>query len=91
MPDADLHDFAFYNLRPAFTRVPGVAQVEVDATDTREVSVVIDPQKALAHRLALPDIADRIKATNNVMSVGRLDQNYQLVVAEADSEDQGGN
>jgi len=77
VPDADLHDYAVYNLRPLFSRVPGVGQVEVDATDTREISVIIDPQKALAHRLSLPDIADRLRATNSVSSVGRLDSNYQ--------------
>ena len=77
VPDADLHDYAVYNLRPLFSRVPGVGQVEVDATDTREISVIVDPQKALAHRLSLPDIADRLHATNNVSSVGRLDSNYQ--------------
>src|SRR2546423_10769887 len=61
VPDADLRDFAVYNLRPAFSRVPGVARVEVDATDTREISVVIDPQKALAHHLTLPEIADKVR------------------------------
>ncbi|HVO79920.1 MAG TPA: efflux RND transporter permease subunit [Terriglobales bacterium] len=77
VPDADLRDYAVYNLRPTFSRVPGVARVEVDAADTREVSVIIDPQKALAHRLSLPAIADRLRATNTVASVGRLDSNYQ--------------
>jgi CzcA family heavy metal efflux pump len=77
VPDADLHDYAVYNLRPLFSRVPGVATIEVDASDTRELSVIIDPQKMLAHRLSLPEIADRLRATNNVASVGRLDSNYQ--------------
>jgi CzcA family heavy metal efflux pump len=77
VPDADLRDYAVYNLRPLFSRVPGVARVEVDASDTREISVILDPQKALAHRLSLPDIADRLRATNNIASVGRLDSNYQ--------------
>jgi len=77
VPDADLRDYAVYNLRPLFSRVPGVARVEVDASDTREISVILDPQKALAHRLTLPDITDRLRATNNIASVGRLDSNYQ--------------
>jgi CzcA family heavy metal efflux pump len=77
VPDVDLRDYAVYNLRPLFSRVPGVSRVEVDASDTREISVILDPQKALAHRLSLPDIADRLRATNNIASVGRLDSNYQ--------------
>src|SRR3954469_1775256 len=86
VPDADLRDYAVYNLRPAFSRVPGVARVEVDATDTREISVIVDPQKALAHRLSLPDIADRLKATNNISSVGRLDANYQQFLVLTNSQ-----
>jgi CzcA family heavy metal efflux pump len=86
VPDADLRDFAVYNLRPAITRVPGVARVEVDATDTREISVIVDPQKALAQRLSMPEIADRLKATNNVVSVGRLDANYQQFLVLSNSQ-----
>jgi CzcA family heavy metal efflux pump len=86
VPDADLRDYAVYNLRPAFSRVPGVARVEVDATDTREISVIIDPQKALAHRLSLPEIADRLRATNNISSVGRLDANYQQFLILTNSQ-----
>lgn len=86
VPDADLRDYAVYNLRPAFSRVPGVGIVEVDATDTREIAVIIDPQKATAQRLSLPDIADRLRATNNVVSVGRLDENYQQFLVLANSQ-----
>jgi CzcA family heavy metal efflux pump len=86
VPDADLRDLAVYNLRPAFSRVPGVARVEVDATDEREISVIVDVQKALAHRLSLPEISDRIKATNNIASVGRLDSNYQQFLILANSQ-----
>ena len=85
VPDVDLRDFALYNLKPYFSRVPGVGRVEVNASDVREVSVIVDPQKALAHRLSLPDIAERLRATNNIASVGRLDSNYQqfLVLTNA--------
>jgi CzcA family heavy metal efflux pump len=86
VPDADLRDYAVYNLRPAFSRVPGVARVEVDATDTREISVIVDPQKALAQRLSVPEIADRLLATNTVASVGRLDANYQQFLVLANSQ-----
>jgi CzcA family heavy metal efflux pump len=83
VPDADLRDYAYYDLRPLFSRVPGVAQVEVQASEKREVSVIVDPEKMLAHRLSLVDIADRLRATNDVASVGRLDKDYSryLVLA----------
>jgi CzcA family heavy metal efflux pump len=83
VPAADLRDYAYYVLRPLFSRVPGVGRVEVQASDTREVSVIVDPQKLLAHRLSIVDVGDRLRATNQVMSVGRLDKDYSqyLVLA----------
>lgn len=86
VPDADLSDLATYNLRPAISRVPGVGRVEIDATDTREISVIVDPQKAVAQRISLPEIADRLKATNGVNSVGRLEENYQQYLVLASSQ-----
>jgi CzcA family heavy metal efflux pump len=76
VPDADLRDDAYYVLRPLFSRVPGVGLITVQATDTREVSVVVDPQKMLAHRLTLVDIANELRDTNQVTSVGRLAKDY---------------
>jgi CzcA family heavy metal efflux pump len=86
VPDADLRDYAWYNLRPAFSRVPGVGVVQVDATDTREISVIIDPQKAVAQRLSLTEIANQLRATNNIVSVGRLEENYQQFLVLANSQ-----
>jgi len=76
VPAKDLRDYAFYVLRPLFSRVPGVGRVEVQASDTREINVIVDPQKMLAHRLSLVDVADRLRATNHVTSVGRLQKDY---------------
>ncbi|MFZ0959377.1 MAG: efflux RND transporter permease subunit [Terriglobia bacterium] len=89
VPGADLRDYAYYDLRPMFSRVPDVSQVEVQASDQREVSVIVDPQKMLAHRISLPEIADRLRATNQVNSVGRLDNNYSryLVLATGQFHD----
>jgi CzcA family heavy metal efflux pump len=76
VPDADLYDYAYYNLRPLITRVQGVGQVEVQATDHREISVITDPQKLLSHRLTLDDVATQIAETNQVAAVGRLPKDY---------------
>jgi CzcA family heavy metal efflux pump len=89
VPGADLRDDAYYDLRPLFSRVPGVSLVEVQAGDVREVSVIVDPQKMLAHRLSLPEIADRLRATNQINSVGRLDKDYSryLILATGQFHD----
>ncbi len=86
VPDADLRDDAYYILRPLFSRVPGVGTITVQGTDTREVSVVVDPQKMLAHRLSLIDIANELRATNQVASVGRLSKDYSQYLVLATSQ-----
>jgi CzcA family heavy metal efflux pump len=77
VPDADLRDDAYYVLRPLFSRAPGAGMIQVQGTDTREVSLVVDPQAMLAHRLSLVDIANELRNTNEVTSVGRLAKDYQ--------------
>lgn len=77
VPGEDLQQYAFYNLKPQFSRVPGIGPIQVQATDTREVSVIVDPQQMLAHRLSLLDISSELKATNEINSVGRLPRDYQ--------------
>ena len=86
VPDADLRDDAYYVLRPLFSRVPGVGTITVQGTDTREVSVIVDPQKMLAHRLTLVDIANELRATNQVTSVGRLSKDYSQYLVLAASQ-----
>lgn len=89
VPGTDLRDKAFYVLRPLFSRVPGVGQIEVQSSDTREVSVIVDPQKLLAHRISLVDVAERLRAANQVQSVGRLQKDYQqyLVLTTSQFQD----
>jgi CzcA family heavy metal efflux pump len=86
VPAADLNDYGTYVLKPLFSRVPGVGGIEVQASDTREVSVIVDPQKMLAHHLSLVDIADRLKATNEITSIGRLQKDYQQYLVLANSQ-----
>ena len=86
VPEADLRDDAYYILRPLFSRVPGVGGILVQGTDTREVSVIVDPQRMLAHRLSLVDIANELRDTNQVTSVGRLSKDYSQYLILATSQ-----
>lgn len=86
VPEVDLHDDAYYILRPLFSRVPGVGGIQVQGTDTREVSVVVNPQQMLAHRLSLVDIANELRDTNQVTSVGRLSKDYSQYLILATSQ-----
>jgi CzcA family heavy metal efflux pump len=86
VPASDLNDYATYVLAPMFSRVSGVGGIEVQASDTREVSVIVNPQKMLARHLSLVDVAERLRATNEVESVGKLQKDYQQYLVLANSQ-----
>jgi multidrug efflux pump subunit AcrB len=82
---AELHDYGFYVIRPALSRVSGVGQVSVLASDTREIEVVLDPSRMLAAKLTVDDVAAAMKGANTVQPVGHYPQNGQqhLVIVSA--------
>ncbi len=71
LPTPDLNDYAFYVIRPAVARVPGVGRVEVSATDTREIQVVTAPDRLLAAGLTVDDVVAALRAANRLAPVGR--------------------
>lgn len=71
LPTPDLNDYAFYVIRPAMARVPGVGRVEVAATDTREIEVVADPGRLLAAGLTVEDVVTALRTSNRLSPVGR--------------------
>jgi CzcA family heavy metal efflux pump len=86
MPPADLRDIAMFQIRPLLSRIPGVSRVDVAATDEREISVVVDPNKLNAAKLTLDQVAEALKNTNHIASVGRLPKDYQQYLVLATGE-----
>jgi CzcA family heavy metal efflux pump len=86
VPPADLRDLAEFELRPLLSRVPGVANVEVLASEEREISVVVDPGRLNAVRLSIDQVAEALRSTNVVTAVGRLPKDYRqyLVLSSAE-------
>jgi CzcA family heavy metal efflux pump len=80
---ADLHDYGFYVVRPALSRVPGVGRVAVLASDTREIEVVVDPSKLIAAKLTIDDVSTALKNANLLQPVGHYPENglQHLVLA----------
>ena len=72
LTSAELHDYAFYVMRPALSRVAGVGNVEVLSSDTREIEVIADPARLTAAGLTIGDVADALKAANQLQPVGRF-------------------
>src|SRR2546422_10990816 len=86
LPPADLRDIAMFQIRPLLSQIPGVARAEVSASEEREVSVIVDPNKLNAVKLTLDNVAKALTATNQVTSVGRLPKDYQQYLVLATGE-----
>jgi CzcA family heavy metal efflux pump len=71
VPSADLFDYGFYVMRPRLSRVAGAGRVEVTASDTREIEVVVDPARLMATGLTAHDVAERLRTANHLAPVGR--------------------
>jgi CzcA family heavy metal efflux pump len=85
LSSADLYSYAFYVMRPAFSRVAGVGNVEVLSSDTPEIEVIADPARLTAAGLTIGDVGDALAAANQLQPVGRYPANglQHLVVSSA--------
>jgi len=77
LPTPDLNDYATYVVKPELARVPGAGLIEVLASDTREIEVALDPTKLAAAGISVVDVADALKAQNQLLPVGRFPQSGQ--------------
>src|SRR5204862_6426837 len=67
---ATLYDIAQYQIRPLFSRVPGVGRVDVQGSDVREIEVVADPSRLAAQQMTYDDLATAIRQATAVAAVG---------------------
>ena len=74
LPTADLYDYANFVMKPEIARVPGAGIIEVQASDTREIEVILDPVKLTAADLTVVDVSDALKAQNTILPVGRFQE-----------------
>lgn len=83
MPTPDLNDYALYVVRPELARVPGVGHIEAIASDTREIEVVLDPQKLRAAGLSVTDVGRALHLQNQLQPVARFAEGGQQHLALA--------
>jgi CzcA family heavy metal efflux pump len=74
LPTPDLYDYANFVMKPEIARVPGAGIIEVQASDTREIEVVLDPAKLTAANLTVVEVSDALKAQNTILPVGRFQE-----------------
>src|SRR6185503_15991797 len=74
LPIPDLYDYGYYVMRPELARAAGVGQVVVEASDTREIEVIADPEKVRASGLTVLDVGEALRDANRLAPVGRYTQ-----------------
>src|SRR5262245_32170569 len=74
LPTADLYEYANFVVKPEIARVPGAGIIEVQASDTREIEVILDPARLVAAGLTVVDGSDALKAQNTILPVGRFQE-----------------
>ena len=52
--------------------MPGAGTIEVQASDTREIEVILDPAKLTAAELTVVDVSDALNTQNTILPVGRF-------------------
>jgi CzcA family heavy metal efflux pump len=74
LPTADLYDYANFVVKPEVARIPGSGIIEVQASDTREIEVIVDPGRLAAAELTIVDVSEALKAQNTIQPVGRFQE-----------------
>src|SRR5262249_38688348 len=80
---AQLRDYAYYQLAPLIKTVPDVLYANVAGGDVREIEVIARPDDLLAAGLSAADLADQIGQLTPLQPVGRVENQplaYQIIV-----------
>jgi CzcA family heavy metal efflux pump len=80
-----LRDFAYFQLQPLLSIIPGVARVETLGGAQAEFQVLVDPAKLRAKNLTIDDVAKALTANNIVTAIGRIEDYYRLYLVLADT------
>lgn len=81
-----LRELATFVVRPALGNVPGVGRIEVLGGDVREIEIVLDPEATAAAHLTPDAVADKLRTAMDLVAVGRVDRDRQLVTVLADAQ-----
>jgi len=77
-----LRGLADWTLRPRLLAVEGVAQVSVFGGEVRQLQIQVQPDRLLAHGLAIADVLAAARASTGVVGAGFIDTPNQRVVLE---------
>ena len=81
----ELRDLADMVLKPELARLPGVAEVVVQGGRRLEARVTLNASALQARGLEPADVADVIRQTGTIGSIGLLDRNQELYLGLVDA------
>ena len=91
-PVQELKAFAEDIIKPQIERLEGVASVEVTGGLTREIQVIVEPERLAAHGLSISQVVQALQLQNMNLSAGRVARGGQemalRVIGEYDEVDQ---
>jgi CzcA family heavy metal efflux pump len=81
-----LREFAELVLSPVLTSIDGVEKVSVIGGQVKEYQVTVNPERLRSFNLSMTDLANAIRQTNIIGSVGKIEQDYQLFLTLVDGQ-----
>jgi multidrug efflux pump subunit AcrB len=81
LSQAQLWDLAEYTIKPALLRINGVSQIQVQGGRRREFQIRLDPAALQGRGLSAADVANAVRANNDVLSAGLTETNHELYLA----------
>ena len=84
--DERLFDIVRDVVEPRVLRIDGVANVEIDGLQEKQLIIELDQQRLQAHDVSLPFLAGQLRAGNLDVSLGRVDQAGRRYLARVRGE-----
>src|SRR4029077_3374645 len=78
--------FADWTLRPRLLAISGVAQVTVFGGEVRQLQIQVQPDRLLAHGLALADVLAAARASTGIVGAGFIDTPNQRIALETQGQ-----
>src|SRR5439155_1742880 len=75
----ELRTFADWTARPRLLGVPGVAKVEIFGGEVRQIQIQVQPDRLVAHGLALEDVLAAARQSTAVRGAGFVDNSNQRI------------
>ncbi|RME95866.1 MAG: efflux RND transporter permease subunit, partial [Verrucomicrobia bacterium] len=82
----ELRTFTDWTLRPRLLGVPGVAKVDVFGGEVRQFQIEVDPDRLLAHRVALDEVLRAARQATGVRGAGFIENANQRVVLRTEGQ-----